>query len=243
MKPWRWTILGILSLTLAGCTGERAQVERKLMADKNNPTRNEGVLDHYLVQCPDVLELRVSFRSEWNRAYPVLADGSIDLGDYGRLRIEGKTPPAIARLVAEQVGVAAGYVRVRVAEYQSQHLLLFGEVVGWQRTVPYQGQETVLDLLQRVGGITPGAEVRDVYVVRARLKEGERPEIFKIDLDAIVVKKDMATNIRLLPFDQIYVGETRKSIVERNLKLLQPLFKLFEAAPAEAGKAPAGKKS
>lgn len=231
-KPIFALFLLFLACHLTGCIGERAHVERNLMADQHNPKRSEGVADHYRVQCPDVLDLRVAFRPELSQRYPVSADGCIDLGEYGRLRVEGKTPPVIARLVAEEVGQSPPDVRVQVVEFRSQHLLVFGQVVGWQQAIPYQGQETVLDLLQRVGGITPGAEPRDVYVVRTRLHEGERPELFKIDLDAIVLKKDMSTNLRLLPFDQIYVGETRKSRVERNIPpLLRPIIQIFSDVP------------
>ncbi|MFO0964484.1 MAG: polysaccharide biosynthesis/export family protein [Gemmataceae bacterium] len=222
-------------LLLGGCTGERAAVERKLLADKGDPMRREGVFEHYVVQCPDVIELRVSFRPELSKNYRVAADGCIDLGDYGRLRVEGKTPAGIAEVVARQIGAVANDIRVRVAEFRSQHLLLFGQVVGWQRTVPYQGQETVLDVLQRVGGITAGAEPREVYVVRTHVLDGAQPELFQIDLDAIVVKKDMKTNIRLLPYDQIYVGETVRSRVERNFPAwFRPLLQVFwDTKPAE----------
>lgn len=230
-----WGLIVCALLLTTGCTGERAAVERRLMSDKDNPTRNKGVVDHYLVQCPDVLDLRVSFNSEMSKRYPVLADGCIDLDDYGRVRVEGKSPPVIAAVVAEHIGQTQSDVKVRVAEHHSQHLLLFGQVVGWQRTVPYLGQETVLDVLQRVGGITPGAEPRDVYVVRTHLLAAERPELFKIDLDAIVVKKDDATNIRVLPYDQIYVGETRQSLFERNIPpWIRPLFRaLWDTQPPE----------
>jgi len=230
-----WCLFACALLLVSGCTGERAAVERKLMSDKDNPARSKGVVDHYVVQCPDVLELRVAFNVEMSKRYPVLADGCIDLEDYGRVRVEGKSPPAIAAILAEQLGQPQSEVKVRVAEHHSQHLLLFGQVVGWQRTVPYLGQETVLDVLQRVGGITPGAEPRDVYLVRTHLLSDERPELFKIDLDAIVVKKDNSTNIRVLPLDQIYVGETRQSLFERNIPpWIRPLFRaLGDAQPPE----------
>jgi protein involved in polysaccharide export with SLBB domain len=106
---------------------------------------------------------------------------------------------------------------VRVLEYRSAYVLLFGEVVGSQRSAPYRGPETVLDLLQRVGGITVGAEPKDVFVVRPHLGDSQRPEVFHVDLQAIVVKHDERTNLRILPFDQIYVGETRQAKVEKAL--------------------------
>jgi len=98
-------------------------------------------------------------------------------------------------------------------------------VTGWQRTIPYQGQETVMDVLQRVGGITAGAAPEDVFVVRAHVADGQKPEVFHVDLNAIVIKHDQHTNIRVLPYDQIYVGQSRQSKVLRCVPpWLKPVF-------------------
>jgi hypothetical protein len=86
--------------------------------------------------------------------------------------------------------------------------------VGLQRAVAYQGPETVIDLLQRLGGITPGAAPDEVYVVRSHVSEGKPPEVFRVDLHNILVQHDNRTNIPLQPFDQVFVGETRQSIFE-----------------------------
>src|SRR5438093_1577377 len=83
---------------------------------------------------------------------------------------------------------------------------LFAELVGRHRTIPYQGAETVLDVLQRVGGITPGAEPTEIYVVRSHIGDLQRPEVFHVDLEGIVIDRDHHTNIRVRPYDQIYVG-------------------------------------
>src|SRR6202022_2652302 len=138
--------------------------------------------------------------------------------------VEGRTPPEVARLIASETGQPPGDVEVRVAEFRSQHVFLFGQIVGWQRAVPYQGQETVLDLLQRVGGITPGAAPGDVYVVRSHIAQGRAPEVFRIDLRAIVMDRDARTNLRLRPFDRVYVGESRSLDVE---KCIPPCFRPF----------------
>jgi protein involved in polysaccharide export with SLBB domain len=127
--------------------------------------------------------------------------------------------------VADTLALPADYVDVRLAEFRSQCLYLFGEVNGLQRSVPYRGQETVLDLLQRVGGITPGAAPEEVYVVRSRVLDGQRPEVFHVDLRAIVVNHDAKTNVRLEPFDQVYVGATRRARLEKCIPpWLRPLF-------------------
>lgn len=182
--------------------------------------------EHYYVGCPDVLDIKVTGRVDFETTQPVAVDGRIDLGRHGRPRVEGRNPEQIAALVAEEVGVNVRDVHVEVAEFHSQQVYLFGEVVGWQRAVPYKGQETVLDLLQRVGGISRGAAPRDVYLVRSHVADGQRPEVFNVDLKAIVLRNDQTTNIRVMPGDQIYVGETWRHRIERVVPpVLRPIYR------------------
>jgi protein involved in polysaccharide export with SLBB domain len=172
-----------------------------------------------------VLEVQVANHPETTGRFSVAPDGRIELGQYGSPRVEGQTTDAIEQLIADELQVPAETVKVRVAEYRSQSLLVFGEVVGLQRTVPYRGQETVLDLLQRVGGITPGAAPDDVHVVRTHVSDGRPPEVFHIKLASIVMDNDQKTNIRLMPFDQIYVGETRQARIEKCIpRWLRPAY-------------------
>jgi protein involved in polysaccharide export with SLBB domain len=200
-------------------------VDKSLMAERGAAERNEGVAERYRIGCPDVLEVTVVGRPELSGRFRVRPDGRADLGELGKPRVEGRTVLEVARQVAEALALPEEYVDVRVAEFRSQCLYLFGEVNGLQRSVPYLGQETVLDLLQRVGGITQGAAPEEVYVVRSRVLEGQRPEIFHVDLRAIVVDHDPKTNVRLEPFDQVHVGATRRARLEKCIPpWLRPLF-------------------
>jgi protein involved in polysaccharide export with SLBB domain len=224
----------VLLLHAPGCAKDREAVSKNLMAEQS-ALRNEGVPEHYRVGCPDVIELVVPARPEFDGRHEIGPDGRIEFADYDRLRIEGRTPPEIARLVARETGVDAAKVEVRVVEFRSQHVLLFGEVIGWQRRVSYRGQETVLDLLQRVGGITPGAEPRHIYVLRPHVGENRRPEAFHVDLHDIVLNHDHKTNIRLMPFDQVYVGETRRAEIEKALPpWLRPAYQVLWNANGDA---------
>src|SRR5262249_38407607 len=75
---------------------------------------------------------------------------------------------------------------------------------------------------------TPGAEPDDVYVVRPHIADGQRPEVFHVNLAGIVMKRDFKTNLRLQPDDQIFVGETRQSRLEKCIPpVLRPLFQLI----------------
>ncbi|MGH6682239.1 MAG: hypothetical protein ACREDL_25630, partial [Bradyrhizobium sp.] len=56
-----------------------------------------------------------------------------------------------------------------------------------------------------------GAALRDITVIRPHVAEGKTPEVFHIDLASIVLKNDAETNILLEPFDQVHVGQSRRS--------------------------------
>ena len=149
--------------------------------------------------------------------------------------------PTIAGEIARLTRQPAGTIQVRVAEYRSQHIYLAGEGNNLQRAVSYQGPETVLDVLQRTGGIKPGAAPREVYVIRSGLAEGHAPEYFRVDLPAILLKQDQKTNLRLQPFDQIYIGETKNSSLQKCFPhWLQPLYQSLCGLKREGGGAAAG---
>jgi protein involved in polysaccharide export with SLBB domain len=152
-------------------------------------------------------------------------DGRVEMGPAGGVRIEGQPLTEVVRRMADQARVAPSSVHVQVAEFNSQKLYLFGEVNGLQRAIPYRGPETLLEMLQRVGGITAGAAPNDVYVVRTEVADGKQPEVFHIALKAIILEHDQRTNIHLQPFDQVYIGETRQSSVSKCVApCLKPLL-------------------
>ncbi len=246
---------GLFVSLLVGCASGPPQFDQALMAEMGSTSRNQGVVQAYHVFCPDVLEIRVTGHPELCGRRAIDPDGRIDLGKLGRLRIEGRSLPQLVNLLSDEIGVSADQIQVQVAEFNSQQIYLFGQVMppgggvkgatdgpgfptsrmawlaSWglpqssQRAVPYQGPETVLDMLQRVGGITPGAAPNDVHVVRSRLADNLPPEVFHIDLQAIVMSQDQSTNLRLQPFDQVFVGEAKRSSLEKCLPpCLRPTY-------------------
>lgn len=233
-EPWScWRLLALACLAAlsllggAGCVKDRAFVEKNLMA-RPAPGAAATVGECYRVGCPDVIGLEIAQRSEFAGPYEIGTDGRINLGDYGNPRVEGRTLAEVVKLIAEETGVSPESVKVDVAEYRSQHVLLFGEVTGLQRSVPYRGPETVLELLQRVGGITHGAAPNDVYVVRPNVGANRRPEVFHVDLNAIVMRQDHKTNIRVEPFDQVFVGETRRAKIEKAIPpILRGVYRMI----------------
>jgi polysaccharide biosynthesis/export protein len=230
--PWRlrptvpaWGRFGLVLCLLVGCAHTHPHVDQAVKADRGGVARNEGVGEHYLIRCPDVLEIAIDDRPDLPARAALGPDGRLDRDDLGRLRVEGQTAQEVARTLAAVLGMPPTAVHVQVVEYNSQQIYLFGEVLGLHRAVAYQGPETVLDLLQRVGGVTVGAAEGDIHVIRSHVADGHDPEVFHIDLRAITLQKDGATNVRLQPFDQVYVGQTRRAVIDRCMPpWLRPVY-------------------
>jgi protein involved in polysaccharide export with SLBB domain len=242
MRPGRlrrsWGLGGILALVFglsAGCAADRTRLEHALLADRDPAAHGADVEGRYVVHCPDAIKVDPGDGA----ACVIAADGRIALPDGDRLHVDGLSAAEIAQAAAAHLGLTAEQVHVQVVGYNSQQIYLFGEVAGKERAVPYEGPETVLDLLQRVGGFAPGAAVRDVQVVRSHVADGSSPELFQVDLEAILLRHDQKTNIRLEPFDQVYIGQSRRSSLRSCFPpWLRPLYEKLCGIRANLSAAP-----
>jgi protein involved in polysaccharide export with SLBB domain len=237
---WRGGAL-LVALALAGCATDQAKIEKALLADRNPAAHSSTAASQYVVECPDRVEVSVEGDPTWTVPCEIGADGRIDLPEVGRVRVGEQTVGDAARSIARALRVPVNRVHVRVTDYRSQQIFIYGEVAGVQRAVAYRGPETVTEILQRAGGIAPGAAPGNIQVLRGHIADGRAPEVFPIDLEAIVLKNDQQTNIRIEPFDQIYIGESRRGVVQKCMPpLLQPLYqKLMGLSRGQSSNQPA----
>lgn len=205
-----WLLAPALALLL-GCAAAHQRVEQSLMNDRNPASHSRDLESYYRVQYPDVLVIEATGRPDCSGRRVVGLDGSVSLTPQLSVAADGQRVGDLARGVARRLRLPEQAVRVRVAEYHSQRLYLVGEVDARQQVIDYRGPETVLDVLQRVGGIVPGAAVEDVHVVRPHVADGKPPEVFAVNLPAVLSRRDLATNLRLQAGDRIHIGQTRGS--------------------------------
>lgn len=217
-----WAIVGGV-----GCATCPAKLSAALRQPR--PDRAHEVAANYTVSCPDLL--RVTGPSRLPQSVRVEPDGCIVLPTSGgRLRVDGSTPADIANLLSRDHGPTT----VEVIDHASRHVLMFGPGEGVQRVVPYVGSESVIDLLRRTGGLPVGAAFRAVHVVRPHVAGGQRPEVFVVDLEAILGHGDATTDVTIQPYDQVYVGQTKGAAIARSLppwmrKAMPGMFALDEA--------------
>jgi polysaccharide export outer membrane protein len=208
---------GLILGLCGGCVTARPRVEAALQATAAPTAWAASPARAYTLACPDRVDLSVAGWPEPTLTAAVKPDGTITLPGLGRVRLEGMTTDEAAEAVAEAAGVPGPGVRVRVAAYNSRKVFVCGPGAGVERAVPYQGPDTVVELLRRAGGLTPAAALNEIHVVRANVAAGRRPEVFPVDLEAILVRGDGRTNVRVQPYDQIYIGATRRADYARSL--------------------------
>jgi len=188
------------------------------------PTPNAA----YRIGCPDVLEVSFLDSPGWDVLASVDLDGRLPLQHPGKPHVEGRTLEDIRFELARLAEVTPDRVIVRLAAARSAQIFLHGPIRGRSRVVPYQGPEPVIDFLKRVGGLPPGSKLSEVYVVRPNVATGERTEVFRVDIPRVLIDNDQTTNVPLKPSDQVYVGETRGSVIARVLPdWLAPAYRRF----------------
>jgi len=220
MHPRRLGPLVACLLAVAGCSGGRAQLHRALATIP--PSSGADLAAGYAVHYPDVIEVTDAGRPDRSGRFAVGPDGGIDWPD--RPHVAGLTATRVAAALAHELRVRESQVSVRVAEYRSQHLYLVGEIAAERQVVAYRGPETVVELLQRVG-LTENAALGEVEVVRGHVADGKPPEVFVVDLHAILIERDPESNVRLEPSDHVHVGQRRPSKVAECLHpLIRPAY-------------------
>ncbi len=219
-------LCGVVLLVLFcchGCVSARKRIEPE--APTSTADLPIDPVRVYTVACPDAVEIVWLDHPDSEWIGRIGADGCLNLPAIGSIRVEGLTTAEIARQIAARSAVFPERVQVRVAEFASRQVFLFGQVEGGPRAVDYRGPERIIDLLRRAGGLSPDAALNEIYVLRAQVGEGIPAEILTVDLPAILQRGDQSTNVRVQPLDEIYIGEKPRSRIRRALPtFLKPLY-------------------
>ena len=174
---------------------------------------DKAPLAAYVVEAGDTLsvepvDLDSPVRLPGNQ--PVLPDGTIDLGKYGRPVVAFKTVPQIEtevrQLIASQTPAkdkAGANVTVRLIGRESKVFYVLGEVNA-PRAYPLAGRETVLDGILIAGGLTRQADPKKVTLSRPSRPDGCRT-VLPVCYNQVVQLGDTSTNYQLQPGDRIYV--------------------------------------
>ena len=169
---------------------------------------DKQVLPAYIVEPGDVLLVQPEFDSPVRLPpdQPVLADGTIDLGRYGKLEAAGKTVEQIEAEVSARVEPQMknrGHIGVRLINRQSKVFYVLGEVNA-PGAYPLDGRETVLDAIIAAGGLTNRADQSRIVMSQPTAPDDCRV-VLPVCYREIVQLGDTTSNYQLGPGDRVYV--------------------------------------
>jgi len=208
MRRQRWVLVVLVVALLSvasGCASKRPlDINKRLTSLEMVAKKPPDAL--YIVDPPDVIQIEWLGGEEPTRSVTLRSDGRVTLPLVGDVQVAQMTTQQIQDKLTE---LYSKYYReprlfVSVIGYNSKHVYVYGEVRS-QGDVPYTGYTTVADVIGQVGGVTRRAATGRVRVIRG---DPEAPEIYKVDLDALIYDGDTLQDVSLAENDVVYVPPT-----------------------------------
>lgn len=158
-------------------------------------------------------------------------DGTVTLGQYGSVHVAGLTLDEIRVAIADHLShsFANPQVSVSVFAYNSKayYIITQGGGLGDGLVrLPYTGNETVLDAVSQINGLSYVSSSR-MWIARPNRETGTSMEI-PIDWEAITKRAEVGTNYQLLPGDRLYIAHNRLVAFDSAIaRLTSPLERIL----------------
>jgi len=159
-------------------------------------------------------------------------DGTVNLGTYGSVYVAGMTLTEARGAIEEHLTqfLDEPEVSVDVFAYNSKfyYVVTEGANLGDQiQRVPITGNETVLDAITQIGGLSRISS-KTIWVARPAPADGSGcAQVLPVNWRAIVDAADTATNWQILPGDRVFVAEDKLVALDNFIdKLVGPFERI-----------------
>ncbi|WP_145384749.1 polysaccharide biosynthesis/export family protein [Stieleria neptunia] len=139
-------------------------------------------------------------------------DGTVTLGQYGSVRLAGMTLDEARLAIAAQMSTEFSDPKVSVSVYaynsKGIYVITQGGGLGDELVrLPYTGNETVIDALSQINGLSYVSSSR-MWVARPNREQGTSV-MLPVDWEGITQLADVTTNYQLLPGDRIFIAHNK----------------------------------
>lgn len=161
----------------------------------------------------------------------VRSDGTVSLGEYGSVNVSGLTIPAAKAAVEAHLSqfMKDPQVTIDVLAFNSKvyYVVLDGGGAGQQVVrLPITGNETVIDAISQVSGLTSVSDADRIWVSRPG-PEG-CSSILPVDWNGLTARGEPATNYQLLPGDRVFVKAYPAVRLDNTMaRVIAPIERLF----------------
>jgi protein involved in polysaccharide export with SLBB domain len=136
-------------------------------------------------------------------------DGTVSLGSYGSVYVAGLSLAQVKQAIEAHLSkyLYRPEVAVDVYAYNSKFYYVITDFAGSGEQVqrlPHTGNETVLDAISLVGGLS-AVSSKHIWVARPAPTECENDQILPVDWCGITRKGQVKTNYQIMPGDRVYI--------------------------------------
>jgi polysaccharide export outer membrane protein len=201
MVVWRWLQACVAVALAAGCASPPPQE-----AISAPPA---SLQQEYRIGVDDKVQVSVWRNPELSVTAPVRPDGMISVPIIGDVQAGGRTPAEVAETIKERLStyIREPNVAVILTELHSHEFLTRIRVTGAVRTprsMPHRQGMTVLDAILESGGLNEFAAPNRTRLYR---KVEGNVQVYNIELEDILTKGRLESNVTLKPGDVITVPE------------------------------------
>lgn len=197
LLTWLVVMIGLV----AGCaTKDLRMQEFRVAADTPDPAKPPE--EFYLIGAGDSLNINIWKEPTLSGNVKVRPDGYVTLPLINEVQVTGQTTGQLRKTLEDKYRefTTDPFVTIRVEGIASSEVFLVGQI-GKPGAFPLSGNETLLQLLTRAGGLGVFADRSNIRVVR---RDGSKITEYIVDYDAII-KGDLKQDVILRPGDRIIV--------------------------------------
>jgi len=214
MNPIRLFASLMLCLALGACNTVSSQLtsapDTGTLGIDTRATSAGTTAPNYRFGPGETVQIFVWRSPELSTTVPIRPDGRFSMPLIEDMPAAGKTPTELARDIEDQLRayvqdpIVTVIARVDGPGDPRQQIKILGQAVN-PSSLPYRSGMTVLDVIISVGGLTEFADGNSAVLVR---REGLDKTSYRLRLDDLVRKGDIAADRPLLPGDTIIIPES-----------------------------------
>jgi polysaccharide export outer membrane protein len=197
----RIVLLFALIMSAASCGTRELRVQEFRVA-AGTPDPGKPPDEFYVIGAGDVLNVNVWKEPSLSGTVKVRPDGFVTVPLVNEIQVVGMTTAQLRKVLEDKYKefTVDPFVTVRLEAIASSEVFLVGQV-SRPGAFPLNGNETLLQILTRAGGLSVFADRSNIRVVR---RDGDKITEYIADYDGII-KGDLKQDILLRPGDRIIV--------------------------------------
>jgi polysaccharide export outer membrane protein len=194
-------LIAFFVVLVGGCASKDLRIQEFQVA-AGTPDPAKPPEEFYVIGAGDSLNINVWKEPTLSGSVKVRPDGYITLPLINEVQVAGLSTGELRKTLENKYReyTTDPFVTIRVEGIASSEVFLVGQV-GKPGAFPLSGNETLLQLLTRAGGLGIFADRRNIRVVR---RQDDRVIEYTVDYDAII-SGDLRQDIILRPGDRIIV--------------------------------------